>query len=239
MIKILLVAALLLPLPLQVLAQYDIATLDLDGDLDTWYTETLGLENQDLFEGTVYLLPRLSPYTHYFYESERWVNGEMAFDGRLYRDIEMIYDLVDDVLVIRNPNFYVADFNGLRVKQSLVSQFKIGDTKFVRLEDDAPAGAGFYHLLYESDVINVYIKHKKVQEHAVRYVTFTEVDDYYFEYQGNYFTYIGASSLYKGFPEQEKELKQFIRRRNYEPLPGNDLHVRIVVHQLRKMIMGQ
>ncbi|MEM9329459.1 MAG: hypothetical protein AAGA85_27610, partial [Bacteroidota bacterium] len=132
-------------------AQYSISGFDLEGGLDNWYDTVFVGKNPELFEGSFYEIPGRTLSDHPFLGDGQWRKGTITFRGQQYEEVGMIYDLMNNALVIRNMTLFMDSREFLRINPRQVSTFTLFDDHFVRYDGarNPPPGSGFYKLLYD------------------------------------------------------------------------------------------
>jgi hypothetical protein len=84
---------------------------------------------------------------HPYFEENRMQKGTVWYNGVLYEDLSLIYDLVKDLLVISDPY----NTNLVALISGQVDRFTLGSHLFIRLSDSLNPSAphnGFYEQLY-------------------------------------------------------------------------------------------
>jgi hypothetical protein len=149
--------------------------------------------------------------------------GTLFYDGILYHNVPMLYDLEKDNAVIlqhADKSFSQEYRNILRMDliRSRVLWFSLPDHDFVRLEADSNRknmADGFYDRAYNGK-IKVFIKREKRYVEEVkqtdlerRYDAFTY---YYIQKAGVYYSIKSKKAVLDVFKNRRKELKVFIRK---------------------------
>jgi hypothetical protein len=122
------------------------------------YKQTVA-ENSSLFNGTEYIGYVARPAGHPFFETQRMELANVYYDGVLFRDIPLLYDLVNDQLIIDN----YAKTQRIILNSEKVSFFEVGNHFFIRPQTDSSTGnapGGFYERLYNGKT-KVLVKRKK------------------------------------------------------------------------------
>jgi hypothetical protein len=176
---------------------------------------TVSIRDQALlFNGVEYkALPE--PYEGFpFFGSEYVEAGSILYDGELYKNIPLQYDLVKDELIIEHydQKGYVSM---IKPHQTKISSFQLLDHTFVRIVGDSTAGVlreGFYDVLYDGG-IKVLAKRKKNVSEDISLgqltVSFIEKNSYYIEKDGKYYSVKNKGSMLKVLQDQKKSLSQF------------------------------
>lgn len=100
---------------------------------------------------------------HAYYLSNTWNPGFVLFDGLLYRDKELMYDIYRDELIIKHPKgIHVILF------RERVQQFNLAGQFFVYIEKNSEAGIrnGFYQQLTDGKA-TAYVKRVKILEEKI------------------------------------------------------------------------
>jgi hypothetical protein len=153
---------------------------------------------------------------HPFFGEDRFHNGTVTYHGILYENVLLLYDEIEDMLVIPDP---------LKVfKISLipyeVDAFTIGDHSFVRLSDSLnrsqPAN-GFYEQLYKGHISLLKKEKKTIREditsQAEGVQRFVDVHVAYHLKRGDeYYSVNNKNSLLYALKDKAKEAKKFIRQ---------------------------
>jgi len=148
-----------------------------------------------------------------FFLSTKFNTGSIIYDGVLYQNVPILYDLVTSDVIITDSNyFYRIKLNGERV-----SSFSVLQHTFIKLDEDSNAviKPGFYDLLYNGQT-KLYKKHvKRVQESVTnegvrKYIV--ESIDYYVLKEGAYYQVSSKNDLLAVLKEKKKELNAFIKK---------------------------
>jgi hypothetical protein len=123
---------------------------------------------------------------HAFFSTNSWQKGSVLYDGIWYHDINMMYDINQQVLNIQHPTLIPIQLFSERVKQ-----FNIGDQVFVRLMADKDNGIkkGFYQQLVEGNVTIYASRIKRIEETMTNMTLekkFAQVNSYYVFKDGKY-----------------------------------------------------
>ncbi len=127
------------------------------------------------------------------YDVHSWETGEVTYDGVLYRNVPMMYDIYKGELVILLYN----KFSMCALLNNRVRDFSFANHHFVRLDADSipnnTAGVvtGFYDQLYGGKTQVVARRSKTIQNSsnavAVPEIYFISKDEYYIRKGGAYY----------------------------------------------------
>jgi hypothetical protein len=220
-------------------AQYAINDLDLDGDVIKWYDESSNMTEIQIFEGSIYTISRLSRVTHQFFIDYRWSPGTIVFDGQTFDYIFMLYDVRDDLLLIKNVSS--TGGAGIRINQEKIESFSFRDVTFKNLKSNPPpSGEGIYQVIYEGKQVNLYakrIKSYKVKAEfgEVGHIHFYHSDKYYISYKDEYVSFKGKKAFLTTFKEFKPELKKFIKLNRLKIAHGNDDDIKKLITYCDKL----
>lgn len=127
------------------------------------FSKAMG-DNSLLFTGIEYrgYHPRIRG--HAYYATDSLINGDVFFDGVLYKNYLVRYDLVQDqLLVYQNP-----ETRPIQLIREKVGFFRLNDAQFIRMVKDSTAGStnetGFYQLLHRGKMVAVAKLRKQIIE---------------------------------------------------------------------------
>ncbi|QHT65540.1 hypothetical protein GXP67_02090 [Rhodocytophaga rosea] len=149
---------------------------------------------------------------HQFFESPVLEEGSVIYDGMLYRNVPMEYDLMKDELVIEHFQKYYK----ISLISERVSQFMLLNHTFVRIvagkgED---IRTGFYEKLYEGNV-KILARRTKIMEEEIAQRRlkqwFTQKNRYYVYKDKAYFQVKNKKGLIKVLDDRKKEVRKFIQ----------------------------
>lgn len=174
-------------------------------------------QQSKLFNGPFYEFysPQITG-SAYFKDSQEFTKGSVVYDGFLYENVPLLYDLYRDVLV---SVFYEGNFKFNLISEK-VSQFKIDDHKFVYLNKDLDATksikkTGFYDLLYDGK-IKVYSKRAKLMQEAndTRYVRrfFVSKNNYFVERDKIMIPFGKLGTFLSLFKNEKAEMRKFLKK---------------------------
>ncbi|HEY0054865.1 MAG TPA: hypothetical protein VGB63_05875 [Pedobacter sp.] len=96
---------------------------------------------------------------HSYFLSGTMLKGSVVFDGVLYKDVDLKYNLVKDELVLQ----YYDKVSSIILDEARVDAFSLANNNFVKLKNSSYRGLspdGYYHLLYNG-TIKLLSKRKK------------------------------------------------------------------------------
>jgi hypothetical protein len=187
----------------------------------------IGLYKQFLFpEKTLYTgrqyvdyRPVLDKGGHPYFQSPEFLEGSILYDGMLYENVPLQYDIVKNMVITWDPfKKYL-----LELVNDKVDWFTINDIRFVHLKQGTNTrytlDDGFYRILYdgkttvlkkEAKFINQDIDIKKVLR------TIEETPVYYIKKNNAYYPVDKKASVLKVLADKKADLNQFIRKNDLD-----------------------
>ncbi|MEM7381745.1 MAG: hypothetical protein AAF361_11185 [Bacteroidota bacterium] len=179
-----------------------------------WFDQIIGLENLSLHHGVVYQeAHRVKSKKSKFFPTSDFSKGSVNFNGQDYYDLDLKYNVYEDLLLMRIENRLGG--NILRLYEHKISGFVIGNHHFVNLrseevgEDIVP---GFYEVALDQPGFSLLKKHQKLLtrqlESTIFFYEFEELDKSCVLYYGEKYHPIDKiSDLTKLFPDQRDALE--------------------------------
>ena len=150
---------------------------------------------------------------HPYFLKEDWATGSIFYDGSLFEDVALLYDLEKDKVIFEHPLYDVKiDLIGEKVKY-----FSLHDHMFVHLETSSQdiKFTGYYDRLYDGPT-KAYVKRSKNFQQpihsGVMINVFEEKNSYYVVTQGIAHRVKSMHDLLASFGASEKEVKQFAKK---------------------------
>jgi hypothetical protein len=176
------------------------------------YRSAVGLQAH-LYNGAEYVVP-VKHYVegHQFFKDKTYQKGQVVYDGSMFVDVPMLYDIMHDELVTVHT--------GTGLTQKLVKQkvtsFSVHDHKFIHIEADSTTSSsmpsGFYDMLYEGEIRALARREKTLQEKATTggmEGKFTALDRYFIWKEGTYHQVRSKGSVLRVLKDQKKQLNRF------------------------------
>jgi hypothetical protein len=191
------------------------------------YFKALG-ENAPLYNGSEYVNYGQDIVGSPFFVSEEMQKATIDYEGIVYPDIPVWYDLVSDEIIIKD---YRQDHYIKLVKEK-VSNFYLLNHEFIRLTPDSSTDfsiePGFYERIYEGN-ISAFAKRKKTIGYTtgaekVTY-TFTDETSYFILKEDGWFKVKRKASLIALFTTKKNDIRQYYRnnRLNFKRDPEKTL----------------
>jgi hypothetical protein len=169
---------------------------------------------QMYFNGSAYVEVPRTGEQHAYFVNDDWQVGTLLFEGNLFSNVYMLYDLTADQIVTESPIG-----NLLAITPEKVTGFTMGKHTFVRIVkpsvDNGLPRTGNYEVLYngKSRVLGMYEKElqRKIENTEFRFF-FLEHYKYFILKNGIYHQVKTKKSVLKLFPEQKHALKSYARK---------------------------
>jgi len=172
------------------------------------------VESQHLYNGPQYFIYDSPAEEHQFYLSEEWTSGSVWYDGQLFREVPLLYDIVKDQLVAR----YKHGFGNVALQSQKVGYFTLPGHTFIRVEADTAKieglRTGFYDQLYDGKTRIVARRVKERQQDLSErkvIIKFPEKDVFYLYQAGLYHPIHSKKSVLAFMEDQKRPLKKYLR----------------------------
>jgi len=154
----------------------------------------------------------------YYDDVDSWKKGSVFYDGYLYTNVNMMYDIYKDEVVILIYN----NFMRISLISEKIRDFNLLDQHFIYLKNNPTNSnslkTGFYGELYGGKIQVLSKKTKNIQNSTdyLGNITpyFSPVKYYYLFKNGKYYTVNSQGAFLDALSDHKKEIKQFIRTNN-------------------------
>ncbi len=198
------------------------------------YYNSLDIQS-GLYNGSEYLVyVQLLKDGHPYLDTTKLTYGSVFYDGMLYQDVPMLYDIVKDELVIQHYNkvFHI------QLIQSKIDEFKILDRPFLHLGKDSTIQGnvknGFYEVLYDGQ-IKLYAKRiKTIQEYIPEMKVEQRVfsNNRYFIYKNKaYHEVYNLPSVLKVLKDKRINYKQTLRKQHIKFRKQRETAIKFMLQQ--------
>ncbi|MBB2150513.1 hypothetical protein [Pedobacter gandavensis] len=160
---------------------------------------------------TRYLPEGIYEAKHPFFIDPHCKVGTLVYNGRMYQDVSIKYDLILDEVII----LYLDLASEVLMRKSQLTEFSIGNYNFINMPIGKNIQAGYYQVIHKGKT-RVLCRHKKiynsdvVQGNSLFHMIEEKSPRYYIENNNEFYPVKNEKSLYKIFPEQKNEIKKFI-----------------------------
>ncbi len=171
---------------------------------------------------------------HTLFQSNEYSRGSITYEGRIYKDLNLMYDLFRDQLVLLNYD----KVGGIVIWPQYVDSFSIHQHKFIHIKPDSSPHTGFppgyYDLIYDGRTRLLAKRTKTISETADEYKVkknISEKSKYYILKDSAYTQVKSKKDLLKLLHRTQNENQNYIKKehlnfkKNFE-----DSMVRLLSH---------
>jgi hypothetical protein len=151
---------------------------------------------------------------HAYFQEVELQKGSVVYDGLVYNDVPMWYDMLKEQLIIQHFN----KFTRIGLVSPKVRAFTLLNHHFIRLDIDStlglPVRTGFYDQVYKGST-TVLVKRIKTIFEVVRDEVereFIQHNYYYIQKDSTWYNVKSYRGLLTIFKDRSKEIKQHLRR---------------------------
>lgn len=196
--------------------------------LHTLYQESLDTESH-LFNGSEYIDPdKYYLAGNSFFSSNQETEESIYYDGTLYRQVPLRYDIMSDVVVMQHPVSTIF----FKLVSEKIKYFTLANHTFIRVEADSlgnsPIRTGFYDLLADGQLQVLVKRFKTAQEKPQSTGMAGQFDEharYFIKKDLVYHQVKSKNSVLSLFPEHKKELQKFVRSNKLNFRKGRELSI--------------
>jgi hypothetical protein len=195
----------------------------------SYYINSIGI-NAAIYAGSENPNPRYPVNDGFpFFEQESAVNGEILYDGVLYKNVPMWYDLVRNEVAVQHPKRNAR----IALNSNKVEYFALGSEYFIRPERDSEDSelmpSAFYHVLHDGETLLLARYTKQMSEiiKESQYVTnYTKQrGEYFLKQDGRYYPVKNLKALLNHVDDKRQEVQQHLREYR-QNLKSNNLRVK-------------
>jgi hypothetical protein len=181
------------------------------------YTEQIYSTDDLLVNGQIYIPARPRAKGSPYFGEKPFVEGSVQIKGRQYEGVLLMYNLVDQRLVLRTA-LQSGQYVTILLNSNLVDEFTINGQRFINIENyaDAPGEAGFFAFVYEGGFVFL-IAYKKefraVYDSQTPNGSYTKMKTGYFILEdGKLEDVTKKKALLKYFLPVKKEVNAYMRK---------------------------
>jgi hypothetical protein len=182
-------------------------------------------DNAQIYHGREFIRNGQKAIGFPFYESDNMMNGTISYQGEIYPDRNLYYNLVSDQLIIDNYTHNAL----ITLSPEKVDSFNIGSHVFVPLNSGKSNGLekdGYYEQLVSGEPALFARREKKLVvgtgSEESRYIQY---NNYFIRINQVYYPVDGKNALLDVLKDREDELKKYIRSNkiNFRKNPESSL----------------
>ncbi|TSD64915.1 hypothetical protein FFF34_013535 [Inquilinus sp. KBS0705] len=151
----------------------------------------------------------------YYKDDANFLTGRVEYDGFVYKDVSLLYDLNKDVLVLQLPSKVIK----LALIKDRVQNFDMDNHHFVNINADTiskPGSipSGFYDRLYNGKIDMLVRREKNIQSTSNAENYFNASTNIYIKKGGIYTKVSGKGDVLDVLKDKKDALKKYIRSNN-------------------------
>lgn len=175
-------------------------------------------EQSGIYRGVEYTgFPYRLNNGHQYFETQVPVKGSVFYDGILYNDIPIWYDLVKNQVIVQNAD----GVSEIKLHNELIDYFSIHGHHFVHLGRDLAANTslseGFYDLVYVGRTQVLVKRSKETLKEVSTGIAMTvlkQKNEFYLIKEGVYLPVKSQSSVLNALGNKQKEIQEFLKKNN-------------------------
>jgi len=181
------------------------------------FDSIVGLNNIGIYEGILYQDKyRGKDGNHKFYKDTDFIKGEIIYKNLPFYNIEMKYDLFNDIIIVHPPS--QSQFYAIQLPNEKIDEFIIEKHHFIKITGKFEMffnkyTSGFYEFLYKNDRLKLFKKNRKIRKERTGeyfgYSVFLDKNEYLIKKEDEYYKIKSKKYLIKLFPNLKKEIKHF------------------------------
>ena len=174
------------------------------------YLNEIG-DNAQIYHGDEYIRNGQKALGFPYFQSDSMLTGSISYQGILYTDLSLFYNLVSDEPVIRN----YAQNTFITLSPQKVDSFTIGGHFFLKLTLKSYTGLpvdGFYEQLYSGEP-GFYVRREKklVVGTGSEETKYIQYNSFFVRMKNNFYSVDGKNALLDLLRDQKDPLKKYIR----------------------------
>ena len=185
-----------------------------------WFDSIIAQKHTGLYNGKQYVdtdINKIYDNKHAYFLSDKELVGTLIYDGQIYYDIPMKYNLENDKLIVTLKSG--TSLTILQLISDKISEFTIDNYRFVRIKGGAGDNVwinGFYRALLEKPSFSLLKKHKKIRKKRLEgnkevLYQFVNDDGYVLLNGQNYNKISSKGDIIKIYPSLKKEINLFYK----------------------------
>ncbi|MCM4158566.1 hypothetical protein FHG64_13355 [Antarcticibacterium flavum] len=184
-------------------------------ELLKWFDNQIGTENTRLLNGTAYSDRHRTINEKNKLFGSATGKGSVLYDGQWFPDLQMRYNVFDDVLVVQLESGL--GLNIIQLVKEKVERFNLNGTPFINIIPQNNAGVtGFHEVLWEDNNFKVLKKHalrlNEKRDREISYFEFEPIEGHYaFTYGDRNYILGSRNDLETIFPQYRSEIQNHYR----------------------------
>jgi hypothetical protein len=174
------------------------------------YNNSPATKTSGLYTGSLYVRDYFKVKGHPFFQIDSFQKGEIFYNGVLYKNTNLMYDLSHDNVIIE----YVEGLRLILVPEK-ISYFNLSGHSFVRRNNVFSAGEAFYDLLFGGKVEILFSRTSQLEPwvKSQEFTTeFVQRNNYYIHKNGTYYRVSNKKELLDVLSDKKTDLNGFIAK---------------------------
>ena len=149
-----------------------------------------------------------------YFGENNWQTGTVLYDGLVFKNVPMLFDLYKDLVIVRHFNEYLK----IALISPKVKSFTIADHHFIRIVQDSLTNpllkTGFYDVLYDGNLTCLARRTKIIEETVTDHLEqeFVEKNFYYIKKNGVFKAVKSYKGLLEILKEHGKEIRRYLKK---------------------------
>jgi len=219
--------------------QYPVAGLSLQGDVHEWYDSQVKRKNTSLVTGTYREVKKRIPDSHPFFISDKWINGNLHYQGQTFNHVSLLYDMEEDELIFRHPETFLYNLQPIKPVQPEITWFTLEGHLFRYVHHSILGySEGFYEIRYEGLHTSFFTKRIRsvVTDPDYKYAN---NDVNILKLDGNYYKIKSRLIFYRLFKDSRKQIRLYIRQHRVRFKKANDVGLDGLIQYCDTIIMNK
>ncbi len=200
-----------------------------------WFDDVTDARNSSLSDGTSYIEAYKTKKGHHqYYLTADFLTADLTYDGQLYGNVNLQYNLFTDQLILR---YYKKDnIRTIQLIKDKVKEFIVDGRKFVAIKKQPNGKAEYCEVLFEGKNLKLLKKHfKKRQKHienGLVYYSFKKKSNLLALIDGEISKVDTKKSILKLLPNDKKVITNFSSKNNYLYNNNRDQFMKLLFQQI-------
>ncbi len=176
-----------------------------------WFDGLMGVTNSGVYEGEAYYNDfKVRNGRHQFFESTQFQIGSVEYNGEMYFNLALKYDIFNDKLILRNQENY--GIPPIVIDSELLTKFWIQGAEFENFHSKiSDVDSYFFEIILRSNSYSLLKEYKKKlfikTEDEILYHEFKDDFNHYLRKDDAFYRVKSVKDLSAIFPEQKKLIK--------------------------------
>lgn len=174
-------------------------------------------EDAHLYTGKEYIKYAASIKGHPFFDTDQMQKGEIFYNGTLYENVPLLFDIVSQEIVIKRYN----QDERMKLLNEKVKYFILNGHRFENIflaeGKDENISNTIYDIAFDgkASVLIKRVKHIKNGLKAEDPTSFVEEDEFYIRNGKSLYAVANKSSVMQAFNDKKESIKTFIRKNKF------------------------